>query len=72
MKQVYKPKDTEETKFVLWLLRRFGMYPELSGEHITVPDDEEKISKHFINTMGNDFEMNKDLTPVIENFIMGL
>ena len=72
MISVCVPSCDDETKYILWMLRRFGMHPEIKGNEIIVPKVEEKEVTHLMNAMGKDYDLNKDMTPAVNEFIMGI
>lgn len=65
--------NDENIKFKLYIMRHFGLHPEIIGKSIIVPDIEKNEAEHLLKVIGKEnHSLSADLTEKIKTFILGI
>lgn len=66
--------EDDEIKFKLYIMRHFGLHPELVGQSIIVPDIEQPEADRLMKSINgyHDKSLSSDLNEAINTFIIGL
>lgn len=65
---------SDEIRFHIFILRRFGLHPEILNDKIVVPDIEKKEAERLLVAINNyqPKDLNGDLTEIVNHFIIGI
>jgi len=71
----YLQEDNDDAiKFKIYIMRRFGLHPELVGQSIVVPDIERPEADRLMQSINayDNKSLSEDLTEAVNTFIIGL